>query len=212
MFYHKNSQSPCLTGFTLIELLIVVAIIAILAAIAVPNFLEAQTRSKVAKAKADMRTIKTGLESYCVDWNSYPDGKVRRKSMGPYNFMAAGLYVDDNNLSNNWELKVLTTPIAYLTTVLQDPFCTKNSTQTSYDYQNQKAYYKVMQDRGYTGTYNYIWELRSYGPDKVCNAGMGITNYVEQVYDATNGTISSGDILMTERGFIEDIGSGRKSQ
>jgi len=49
-------------AFTLIELLIVVAIIAILAAIAVPNFLEAQTRSKVARAKADLRSIATAIE------------------------------------------------------------------------------------------------------------------------------------------------------
>ena len=63
-----------LRGFTLIELLIVVAIIAILAAIAVPNFLEAQTRSKVSRVKSDMRTIATGLESYQVDYNRYPLG------------------------------------------------------------------------------------------------------------------------------------------
>ncbi len=59
-------------GFTLIELLIVVAIIAILAAIAVPNFLEAQTRAKVSRVKSDMRTVATALESYRVDGNKYP--------------------------------------------------------------------------------------------------------------------------------------------
>lgn len=48
-------------AFTLIELLIVVAIIAILALIAVPNFLEAQIRSKVSRAKSDLRSIATAL-------------------------------------------------------------------------------------------------------------------------------------------------------
>jgi prepilin-type N-terminal cleavage/methylation domain-containing protein len=60
-------------AFTLIELLIVVAIIAILAAIAVPNFLEAQTRAKFARAKSDMRTIATALEGYRIDTNKYPE-------------------------------------------------------------------------------------------------------------------------------------------
>ena len=59
-------------GFTLIELLIVVAIIAILAAIAIPNFLQAQVRAKVSRAKAEMRTAGTALESYFVDNNEYP--------------------------------------------------------------------------------------------------------------------------------------------
>src|SRR5436309_2575639 len=59
-------------GFTLIELLIVVAIIAVLAAIAVPNFLEAQTRSKVSRTLSDMRTIATALEAYRMDNRSYP--------------------------------------------------------------------------------------------------------------------------------------------
>ena len=59
-------------SFTLIELLIVVAIIAILAAIAVPNFLEAQARSKVSRIKADMRTVGTAIETYRVDYNLPP--------------------------------------------------------------------------------------------------------------------------------------------
>lgn len=59
-------------AFTLIELLIVVAIIAILAAIAVPNFLEAQTRAKVARVMSDQRTYATALETYQIDYSSYP--------------------------------------------------------------------------------------------------------------------------------------------
>ena len=59
-------------AFTLIELLIVVAIIAILAAIAVPNFLAFQTRAKVSRSMADMRGIATALEAYAVDHSDYP--------------------------------------------------------------------------------------------------------------------------------------------
>src|SRR5690349_9257970 len=71
----KSMHSPQpARAFTLIELLIVVAIIAILAAIAVPNFLEAQTRAKVSRVKSDQRSLATAIESYRVDNNEYPEG------------------------------------------------------------------------------------------------------------------------------------------
>ncbi len=60
------------SGFTLIELLIVVAIIGILAAIAVPNFLNAQTRARVARVMGDHKALGTALEMYSLDNNNFP--------------------------------------------------------------------------------------------------------------------------------------------
>ncbi|MDK2971287.1 MAG: ral secretion pathway protein [Candidatus Sumerlaeota bacterium] len=106
-------KTPRPMGFTLIELLIVVAIIAILAAIAVPNFLEAQTRSKVSRAKADLRTLAVGLEAYRVDSNNYP--YISDDAAGEW-IMPAGIPAGRTGPGG------LTTPIAYLSSALYDPF------------------------------------------------------------------------------------------
>src|SRR5690349_23058161 len=92
-------------AFTLIELLIVVAIIAILAAIAVPNFLEAQTRAKISRAKADMRTVTTGLETYRIDQNIYPKSNIYSWALS---------FGASSNPQLIATLERLTTPIAYL--------------------------------------------------------------------------------------------------
>jgi type II secretion system protein G len=59
-------------GFTLIELLIVVAIIGIIAAIAIPNLLNAINRGRQKRTMGDIRTLATAVEAYAVDWNFYP--------------------------------------------------------------------------------------------------------------------------------------------
>ena len=105
------------SGFTLIELLIVVLIIAILAAIAVPNFLEFQTRAKVSRAKSDLRALATAIEAYYVDEQSYP----------PCNSFAVSGNCAPLMCSNNYPvLERLSTPIAYMSVgVLQDAFLSK---------------------------------------------------------------------------------------
>lgn len=195
-------------GFTLIELLIVVAIIAILAAIAVPNFLEAQTRAKVTRMKADMRSIATALETYAIDNNKYPFDKDSRG--WPW-------YLTD----------VMTTPIAYLTTarMMLDQF---RMDQAQFDakrlrYVNMKANRNpAWRPCPYPGPFlnDWVggksdavidramdlfgeWKLSSAGPDKVVNqqdAANGI--FVDDLYyDPSNGTVSGGDIVLSGKGM-----------
>ena len=209
---------PSRRAFTLIELLIVVAIIAILAAIAVPNFLEAQTRAKVSRVKNDMRTIATAMESYFVDSNTYPGDS-------------------DNTLGNNCQggLAYLTTPIAYITTLVRDPFQTQRSANDS----ASAIYYEMgsgTDNAGWgnapwrfgagcqsVGKQNFLanegikaWFIYSGGPDETDNTsgndlwpGYGTQNspgmILLEIYDPTNGTVSDGDIYRA--GGLQNVGN-----
>ncbi len=58
-------------GFTLIELMIVIAIIGILAAIAIPNFLNYQCKARQAEAKTNLGSIRTAEEAYYAEFSTY---------------------------------------------------------------------------------------------------------------------------------------------
>src|SRR6059058_983003 len=69
-------------GFTLIELLVVILIIGILAAIAIPSFLNQKGKGEDSKAKADARTTQTALETWYTDNQTYVGGTVDATGTG----------------------------------------------------------------------------------------------------------------------------------
>ncbi len=209
-------------GFTLIELLIVVAIIAILAAIAVPNFLEAQTRARVSRVQNDLRTIALAMESYRVDNNTYAAHYNASPIQPHYTTYAT-------------DVRLLTTPISYVASFPKDVF-RMVAGMDSVDYRLYSvAYYApwpVSEDypAGYKPDFNNFpkiaWMTWSLGPDKLTNTGTyfsepavirnetktnppigvdanGVTigsslSYNGMRYDATNGTVSYGDVYRWE--------------
>lgn len=209
-------------AFTLIELLIVVAIIAILAAIAVPNFLEAQVRSKVSRCKADQRSIAVAIESYTADWNMPPLSKLHWKY-----FL---------NVQPTISLYRVTTPVAYITKVPGDIFVINGTVWGStlvkdnpFDYQSMIPSYpnSTGADGSTAATINrsnadweaargwgYTWAVTSDGPSR-STQNMSIVAFLARfnenyrnanpAYDPTNGVKSFGKIMRTNAGQKQDV-------
>lgn len=183
-------------AFTLIELLVVVAIISILASIALPNFLEAQTRSKVSRAKADMRSMALALEAYHVDNNHYPP-RTLTTGGGP-----SILRVGDINVLQR-DLSRITTPIAYISSVPDDVFRLSLPRELrSFDYWDDPIILNVRKTVSPTRPERTVaWTLFSLGPDGVFGSFTNLGNYPPAQttsyfhdYDPTNGTVSLGNV------------------
>lgn len=171
-----------------------VAPAAIVAAIAIPNFVEARSRAQVSRAKADMRSLATALESYSIDTNAYPastldpERSVYGAAAAPGGAMAGIPGLERPRAG----LMTLTTPVTYITRIPTDPFGPEEL---------PLPYWSP--DGGQPS-----WILWSAGPDAVYDlTGQNIQQVLDETgaisinafllqktYDPTNGTDSSGDI------------------
>ena len=179
-------------GFTLIELLIVIAIILILIAIALPNFLEAQLRAKITRVEAEFRTLATAIEAYKADYGKYPPA-CQLRSKGEYRIKVIDRFVR------------MTTPVKYLNAITYDPFFDQDLPES------------IVSDTWGGKVYNYFerefcvlrtppwgpepeirsawWFVHSLGPDLDYDAVTIGTFYRVVPFSPTNGSRSSGDLV-----------------
>ena len=183
-------------AFTLIELLIVVAIIGILAAIAVPNFLNAQVRAKVARTAGDMKALHSAMEMYSLDNNTYPpdydSGRV------------PGVTIQQNEILTYVRL---TTPIAYMSSVPIDPFFIGPTGRLDHIKKMPLFQYAGppgSKDRPAWVASNTAYTITSLGPDKKDQQAWSRAhnNVGDILFQTSNGLSSLGDLYMSNNGVI----------
>lgn len=182
------------SAFTLIELLIVVAIIGILAAIAVPNFLNAQTRARVARVMGDHKALGTALEMYSLDHNIFPWPIGNGQGHSSYS-----VYIE--------YVHELTTPTSYIASVSYTDIFKPQREKTNWYPDDTVFSYQYVSYNGswarlsnVSSAMNEIYYpgycISSYGPDHGANGveWHPITGNPGSIYTSSNGLISSGDI------------------
>jgi len=174
-------------GLTLFEFLVVIAVIGVLAAIAIPHILQAQIRSRVARVQNEQQLVGSALELYRSDYNAYP----------PYYVAPAIIF------PRIQRLVPLTTPVDYLPEVPEDVFnridiggnkvliyAERRSYQEAQaDLPLQQSVYNSFFDGQLVSA---LWILRSRGP----SGRLLMPPFdVSKLYDPTNGTVSVGNIV-----------------
>jgi len=165
-------------GFTYIELMVVMGVLALLAAIAIPNFMEAQTRADVSRSVADLTALSHALESYRIDEEMYP---LNQK----------GLIPDD-------ALVGLTTPISYIMTLPRFPdYAAKKEYRLPPVYINLGQVFPpenpyMRPHAGGMAVYSISWD----GPDGERSLKVEDDEPEYIIYDPTNGTRSGGDVVL----------------
>lgn len=188
-------RSPALMiGCIIVAVLVVgcLGVFGLLAAIAVPNFVEAQARAKVARTRSDQRMMATALEAYYIDFNAYPPHTRNRDETLLVDTPSASLDPGVPFPRHRSDLRVggLTTPIAYLTSFPDDPFRTADP-QVGFAYYTSGAAW-ILWSPGPDEKYDIVEPEAFFDPED----GRVIPgSWAAFEFDPTNGAFSAGDVV-----------------